>query len=153
MLGKLRDALYNIVYVEGDTALQLLADMIRGVDNPRTTAYVKRQLKQAERKQQVQTGNTAQTFTKAEESVFRQLLERQENEEIMTYWKRRKALLAYPNKKALVEKALTLQKHRDRLSNKADLQKLSRSQQLEKLEREFAAMKQLKTSEGQKLKL
>jgi hypothetical protein len=71
----------------------------------------------------------------------------------MTYWKRRKALLAYPNKKALVEKALILQKHRDRLSNKADLQKLSRSQQLEKLEREFAAMKQLKTSEGQNLKL
>ena len=46
--GKLRDAMYDFVYTEGDISLQLMGDLIRGFDPTREQKHLERQLHRKE---------------------------------------------------------------------------------------------------------
>ena len=126
IFSKLRDSLYNIVYSEGDFALQFIADLIHGPDAQRDAGHVKRQLQHQER-------NSTVILTEKEKAIFMIILSRKAGEEQVAYWKRKKLLLQHPNKKELVQNYITAQQDKKN-SQKAQTTDLSLSDKNTRLE-------------------
>ena len=91
----MRDRAYDFVYYEIGAGLDFLGDLFRG-----SSGYSQSLHRQAE-KAQTRTPTT-KPLTKTEQAVFAALLKRQPSEGEVAYWKRKKALLRHPDKKALV---------------------------------------------------
>lgn len=91
----MRDRAYDFVYYEIGTGLDFVGDLFRG-----PSGYSGSLHRQAERAQ-VRIP-TAKPLTRAEQAQFAAMLKRQPPEGQVDYWKRKKALLRHPDKKALV---------------------------------------------------
>lgn len=91
----MRDRAYDFVYHEIGTGLDFVGDLFRG-----PSGYSQSLHRQAERAQA--RTPTAKPLTKAEQTQFAAMLKRQPPEGQVDYWKRKKALLRHPDKKALV---------------------------------------------------
>lgn len=126
IFSKLRDSLYDIVYSEGDFALQFIADLIHGPDAHRDAGHVKRQLQHQEK-------NFTVILTEKERAIFMIILSRKTGEEQVAYWKRKKLLLQHPNKKELVQNYITAQQDKKN-SQKAQTTDLSLSDKNTRLE-------------------
>jgi len=104
------DQINTFITVEGDFALQFMADFIRGPEPAREEKHLERQMKiQASRGQHSSLRNVKNTvksqgkpLSKAEQKNFVDLLKRKPSEKQVLYWKRKKALLNNPNKRELV---------------------------------------------------
>lgn len=101
----LRDKMYDVIYSEGDFALQFMADCIRGPEPVREQRHLARQVAYQAGKQTFE-----KPLTKSEQASFTEILKRKPSEPQMIYWKRKKALLAAPNKQQLVVQFTELQK-------------------------------------------
>jgi len=97
-----RDRLYDFVNIEGDFALQFMADFIRGPEPAREEQHLKRQMQFQAGKQKNNTKTHQKPLSKAEQKIFVDLLRRKPSEKQVPYWKRKKALLNNPNKRELV---------------------------------------------------
>ena len=97
-----RDRLYDFVNIEGDFALQFMADFIRGPEPAREEKHLKRQTQFQARKQKNNTKSQQKPLSNAEQKIFVDLLRRQPSEKQVPYWKRKKSLLNNPNKRELV---------------------------------------------------
>ena len=104
----LRDRLYDVVYSEGDFALQFIADFFRGCEPIREAKHIKRQMKFQAGKN-VATGQ-GKPLSKSQQKVFADILKRQPSEGQIPYWKRKKAMLNNPHKQELVFQHIQLQK-------------------------------------------
>ena len=91
----MRDRAYDFVYYEIGAGLDFVGDLFRG-----PSGYSGSLHRQAERAQK--RTPTAKPLSKSEQVVFAAILTRQPSEPQMAYWKRKKALLKHPDKKALV---------------------------------------------------
>ena len=91
----MRDQAYDFVYYEIGTGLDFVGDLFRG-----PSGYSQSLHRQAEKAQA--RSPTAKPLTKTEQALFAAMLKRQPSEGQVDYWKRKKALLRYPDKKALV---------------------------------------------------
>lgn len=106
----IRDRLYDFVNIEGDFALQFMADFIRGPEPAREENHLKRQMQfQAEKGQHSSLRNVKKArpgqgkpLSKVEQTIFVDLLKRKPSEKQVPYWKRKKALLNNPSKRELV---------------------------------------------------
>ena len=137
--SKFRDLAYNTVFHVGDTALQFTADLIHGPDNYWSGRYHKRQINKSERAEQKRATKqkaTPRPLSIEERKVFSSLLTRQNGETIIEHWKRRKRLLAHPNKHELVRainvvsnQAENTQKPQDKAKLEAQFRKLSQAHQ------------------------
>lgn len=101
----LRDKMYDVVYSEGDFVLQFVADFFRGPEPAREERHLRRQMSYQAGKQ-----TSEKPLTKSEQASFADLLRRKASEPQMIYWKRKKALLAAPNKQQIVAQFTDLQK-------------------------------------------
>lgn len=149
----LRDSAYNVVAQEGDIALQFLGDLIRGVESSKQDYYHQRQLerslkkksfqerKQAQQQKALKSQNT-KPLTSAEKNTFVKMLQRQKGESQIEHWKRKKMLLSYPQKRALIKDYNIVQKRLDSVDKKTSLEAQKKAQQ--KLEEEFKQITQLK---------
>ena len=101
----MRDQLYNIIYQEGDFALQMVGDLIRGYEPSRDIKHLTRQIKHHEKR--VTASNHEQAspkepktkqkpLTHKEKQAFIKLLKRESGEGQIEYWKRKKWLLNLP---------------------------------------------------------
>ncbi len=131
----LRDRAYDVVYREGDTALQFLADLIASPDEGRTEKYHSRELRRREK-----AGETP--LTTEDKRVFQKILARHENEKVTHYWKRKKAFLAFPHKKDLVAQYRKLEKRKERSDQLTTSQEKRATRK--KLEEEFRAITSLR---------
>ena len=91
----MRDRAYDFVYYEIGTGLDFVGDLFRG-----PSGYSQSLHRQAEKVQK--RTPIAKPLTKAEQAAFATMLKRQPSEGQVDYWKRKKALLRHPDKKALV---------------------------------------------------
>ncbi len=136
---KLGDFLYDTVFHVGDTALQFTADLIHGPDNYWSGGYHKRQISKSERvglKRAKKQKATPRPLSIEERKVFTSLLKRQNGETIIEHWKRRKAMLDYPNKRELVREINAVsnqvkntEKPQDKAKLEAQFRKLSQAHQ------------------------
>jgi hypothetical protein len=91
----MRDRAYDFVYYEIGTGLDFVGDLFRGPSGYSQSLH--RQTQKAQKRTP-----QAKPLTKAEQAVFLSILKRKPSEPQMAYWKRKKALLRHPDKKALV---------------------------------------------------
>jgi len=91
----MRDRAYDFVYYEIGTGLDFVGDLFRG-----PSGYSQSLHRQAAKAQKWVP--TAKPLTKAEQTKFAAMLKRHPSEGQVDYWKRKKALLRHPDKKALV---------------------------------------------------
>ena len=99
----MRDRLYDVVYSEGDFALQMVGDLIRGYEPARERRHLERQIRHREKrvvpaksKQRhslPKSQNHEKPFTHNEKQAFVDLLKRETGEGQIEYWKRKKWLL------------------------------------------------------------
>jgi hypothetical protein len=94
----LRDRAYDLVYHEGGAILDFVGDLIRGPSG--YTQSLERQTRKAETRLKPEKPLSAR-----ETQAFAAMLRRQEGEEQIAYWKRKKALLRHPDKRALLRQA------------------------------------------------
>jgi hypothetical protein len=111
IFSTIRDTLYNIVFTEGDFALQLVGDLIGGTSRAREAKHLERQIHRQERRVHGNKADKHRTPTTAplryeERKVFQEIMQRHEGEEQVAYWKRKKRLLNHPNKQQLVAQEL-----------------------------------------------
>ena len=139
-LSSLRDQAYDVVYREGDTALQFLADLIRSPDEGRTEKYHSRELHRREK-----AGETP--LTSEDKIIFQKILARHENEKVIDYWKRKKAFLAFPHKKDLVAQYRKLERRKERSDQLTASQE--KREALQKLEEEFREITSLRYASQQ----
>jgi len=101
----LRDKAYDGVFHVGDTALQFTADIIRGSDHSRHDSYATRQMNRVERKQAPKPKQVKpeKPLNFQEKAFFVEMMRRKENESVIDHWKRRKELLAHPQKRNLIQ--------------------------------------------------
>ena len=101
----MRDQLYDIIYQEGDFALQMVGDLIRGYEPSRDNKHLTRQITHREKRVTAsnhlqRSSKTPQTkqkpFTHKEKQAFVELLKRETGEGQIEYWKRKKWLLNLP---------------------------------------------------------
>ncbi len=92
----LRDQAYDFVFYEIGAGLDFVGDMFRG-----PSGYSQSLHRQAA-KAQMQTP-LAKPLTKSEQTIFAGMLKRNPAEDQVAYWKRKKALLAHPDKQGLVQ--------------------------------------------------
>ena len=90
----LRDQAYDFVYYEIGTGLDFVGDLFRG-----PSGYSQSLHRQA---QKAQKRTAEKPLSKTDQAAFAALLKRQPSEGQVAYWKRKKALLRHPDKKALV---------------------------------------------------
>lgn len=110
LLTWMRDKLYDVVYSEGDFALQFMADLMRGPDYGRETKHLNRQAKYQNSKASLsQSSPSEKPMTKDDQRAFVELLRRKPSEPQMVYWKRKKAILNSPNKHDLLAQYKQLQ--------------------------------------------
>ena len=143
-LSRLRDFAYDTVFHVGDTALQFTADLIHGPDNYWSGGYHKRQLNKSERAEQkraTKQKGTPRPLNIEEREVFTSLLTRQKSETIIEHWKRRKRLLAHPNKRELIREI-------NAVSNQ--VKNTDKPQDKAKLEAQFRKLSQAHQSSAQK---
>jgi len=102
----MRDQLYDIIYQEGDFALQMVGDLIRGYEPSRDNKHLTRQI--THREKRVPVSNREQSslkkphtkqkpLTHKEKQAFIELLKREAGEGQIEYWKRKKWLLNLPS--------------------------------------------------------
>lgn len=137
----LMDRAYDAVFHVGDTAQEFLWDVVKGPQDQRTAAYHSRILDSHHRRGEF-------PLTQQERQSFERMIVRSPDERQMDYWKRQKALLAFPNKKALVSGYMALEKQKQKLSSQKDSQK--KAQELKRLEAEFREITSLKYVSHQK---
>jgi len=106
LLTWLRDLAYDFVYYEIGTAVDFVGDLIRGPSGYSKSLH--RQTERAEARAKTET-----PLTKAEKQVFVDMIRREPGEPQIAYWKRKKALLANPDKKDLVQQQTALLKARE----------------------------------------
>jgi len=104
-----RDQLYDIVYQEGDFALQMVGDLFRGYEPSRENKHLERQIKHREKrvassmpKMNNQAGDRKSQIHKKplsyyEKQAFVDLLRRDTGEGQIEYWKRKRWLLSLSN--------------------------------------------------------
>lgn len=93
---RLRDAAYDTVFHAGDTAQTFLWDAVYGPSDVRSENFQKRQLGKQGR-------TTVKPLTKKQQNIFCKILKRGENERLIDYWKRQKAMLSIPDKLRMIE--------------------------------------------------
>lgn len=91
----MRDRAYDFALYEIGTGLDFVGDLFRGPSG--YSGSLHRQAAKAQK-----WVPTAKPLTKAEQTQFAAMLKRQPPEGQVAYWKRKKALLRHPDKKALV---------------------------------------------------
>lgn len=104
------DQINTFITIEGDFALQFMADFIRGPEPAREERHLQRQMQfQAGKRRHSSTKNVksatksqGKPLSKAEQKIFVDLLKRKPSEKQVPYWKRKKSLLSNPNKRELV---------------------------------------------------
>lgn len=129
----MRDCAYGVIESEGDFALQFIADLIRGPDTDRSTAFVKRA-------QERRKSNKEAPLKFEERVAFLELMQRQKGETIIEHWKRQKVLLASDNKKSLVREYKALKTSKDRLESRK--QSTEAEREIRKLEEQFRQIRQ-----------
>jgi len=138
LFGWLRDRAYDTVFHVGDTAQNFLWDAVYGPNDLRSEKFHKRQLGKNARK-------SKKALTKNEQGIFCKILKRGENEGLLEYWKRQKALLSFPDKLRLIEKYRLKESKLERLmkdyGNSAHRQK-----EIEKVEKQFRKMQKTPSS-------
>lgn len=101
----MRDQLYDIIYQEGDFALQMVGDLIRGYEPSRDIKHLTRQIKHREKRVSASNHNQSspkkpqtkqKPLTHKEKQAFIELLKRETGEGQIEYWKRKKWLLNLP---------------------------------------------------------
>jgi len=132
VLKTLRDRAYDAVYRDGDFALQFIGDIIRGPSIDRNAAFSKRHNKKE-----------TSILTDAEHRIFAKMLVREQDENQVTYWKRRKALFNHENKKALIREYHNLEKRQEQIKTKAN----SRKEQ-SNLEKQFKSLQNPSNRKG-----
>lgn len=137
----LRDRSYDTVFHVGDTAQEFLWDVVQGPQVQRTGAYHSRILDSSRRR-----GELSLSFS--ERQSFEKMLSRTEGESIIEHWKRRKALLQFANKKALVSGYDALEKQKQKLSTQQNGQ--VKASELKKLETQFKEITSLEYVSSQK---
>lgn len=90
----LRDRAYDFVYYDIGTGLDFVGDLFRG-----PSGYSQSLHRQAEK---AQKRTAEKPLSKTDQAAFTALLKRHPSEGQVAYWKRKKALLRHPDKKALV---------------------------------------------------
>lgn len=125
----MRDQAYDVVFEVGDTSLQFIGDMLRGYNEDRHRAFAHRQIARTERRHMPKVTPTPATNEEApkptpqkplsfsEKQAFAAMMGRQSGESIIEHWKRQKALLAYPDKQALIahHKALQMRVKKEKM--------------------------------------
>ena len=156
IISKLRDLAYDTVFHVGDTALQFTADLIHGPDNYWSGGYHKRQSEKTERKNMKaiqKGGKPAPRLNAGDHKVLDEMLKRQKNETIIEHWKRRKAMLDYPNKRELVEQFKTMTEQKGAYNKRSgDYSKADIEAKKKALEASFQTIQtaKLRQSRGQK---
>lgn len=134
-MGWIRDRLYDTVFHVGDTTQEFLWDMFQGPNDARNQGYHSRILDSRHRRGQL-------PLTSTERLSFEKMMVRSEGERLTDYWRRKKALLDFPNKKALVSGFDALEKQKQKVSSQKE--SVAKLQELKRLEAEFRAIKNLK---------
>ena len=156
IISKLRDFAYDTVFHVGDTALQFTADLIHGPDNYWSGGYHRRQSEKAERKnaKAIQKGEKpAPRLDAGDRKVLDEMLKRQKNETTIEHWKRRKAMLDYPNKRELVDQYKTITGQKGAYGKRSDQHsKVDIEAKKKALEASFQTIQtaKLRQSRGQK---
>jgi hypothetical protein len=84
-----------------------------------------------------------------EQKPFHRMTARSPGEKLLDHWKRRKAMLEFPNKKALVSGYEAIEKKKDKLSGLKDSQ--AKHRKMKKLEAEFREITSLKYVTSQRM--
>jgi hypothetical protein len=92
----LRDQAYDFVYYEIGAGLDFVGDLFRGPSGYSGSLHRQADKAQARRPK-------AKSLSKMEQAKFAGLLHRRAREGQVAYWKRKKALLNHPDKKALLK--------------------------------------------------
>lgn len=140
-MGWIRDRLYDTVFHVGATTQEFLWDMFQGPNDTRNQGYHSRILDSRHRRGEL-------PLTSKERLSFDKMIVRAQGERQIDYWRRRRALLQFPNKKSLVSGYVALEKQKQKLINQKDSQE--KAQALKKLDAEFHQITNLKYASSQK---
>lgn len=108
-MGLIRDRLYDTVFHVGDTTQEFLWDIFQEPNDTRNQGYHSRILDSCHRR-----GDVPLTYT--ERLTFERMIVRSDGERLTDYWKRKKALLEFSNKRVLVSGLNALEKQKKKLS-------------------------------------
>lgn len=141
-IGVARDLAYDGVFHIGDTTMDFMYDIASGGSHNSSyrTGYMNRQLDRRERR------STDKPLKLEERKIYEQIFQRQQHEPLIDYWKRRKALMAYPDKHELIDQYRSIELQKLQLNTQNQRGELDK--QKSKLDDQFREIMRVKLAQA-----